>query len=338
MNKTAEALRLIRKVIRLPLGKNCHFKQTEFFQLLTEMSCLNWFAEGISNAFRGLLPQADDLFYHIKKLSVEQTQTLFDALIKQNVKKARLLNLLRKRVWVAVDITTDPFYGKPNSFTRGGKEKAGTHWGYQYATASIVQDGRRLIIAALPFTPLDSLDDVLERLLAKCCGLVRIECLLLDRGFFGSPVLRVLEREKLDYVMPGVKNKAIKRLASGLTAFPATVERELNGFPIRLVFVKDEEDVLVFCTNRACWRSKLTEYYAKRWGIETSYRVCDGLQAKTCSRSVVVRMFLTYFAIALYNALQLAKAATFEERKPIALALRLFVLANAFAKTGADPP
>jgi len=317
---------LIRKVVCLPLGRNCHYKQHEFFQLMAAMSCLNWFAEGVSNAFRGKLPQADDLFYHLRKLCVREVQASFDALMKRNLKVAKRLGLLRKPAWLAVDFTVEPYYGKPTGFSRGGEKKAGTNWGFHYLTASIVENGRRFTIAALPYGPLDAPADVLERLLNQCKALVRVECVLLDRGFFTEPVVSLLQREHLDYVIPAVRNKKITRIERELAGFPATIKTELNGTPVKLVFVKDEDDTLIFCTNRACWRSKLTEYYARRWGIETSYRVTDGLQAKTCSPNIVIRMFLTYFAIALYNALQLAKAKTPVQCKPIALSLRLLVL------------
>lgn len=348
MIELANALKLMRKHVFLPLGRNSHYKQHHFFWLLATTSCLNWFAEGVSNYFSLLFPQADDLFHHVKKMSVEQVQEMFGELTRENVKQAKRLGLLGKPVWLAVDWSGDAFYGEPNSFTRGGKEKAGTNYFYTYLAASVVVNGQRFVIAVLPFTPLDSLDELLEKLLNECRALVRIKCLLLDRGFYSSNVLRLLESKRLNYVMPVVSNSKLEKTKEGVTVFPKTVDYSLNGFPTRLVFVKDGENTLVFCTNYRCERNKLTDYYGWRWGIETGYRVTDGLQAKTCSASFVVRVFLAYFAIALYNALQLAKANAVNTRSvaagkrlPTALALVLLVLSrafNAFFEAGLDPP
>lgn len=334
----SKALSIIRQAIHLPLGRNCHYKEWQFFELLAKMSCLNAFAEGVSNAFRGTLPQADGLFYHVSKLGVTQVQESFDRLMKRNLVLAKRQGLLRKPVYVAVDFTQDPFYGKPTSFSRGGKEKAGTHWGVHYLTASVVENGQRFVIAALPFGPLDAPGDVVERLLFTCKTLVRIECVLMDRGFFTEPVVSLLQRQRFDYVMPAVRNKKIAALERGVTDFPTTVHTELNGVPIKLFFVKEGDDVLVYCTSLQCWRNKIVDYYAQRWGIETSYRVTDGLQAKTCSRVHGIRVFLAYFAIALYNALQLAKAMTPTAWAPSALSLRLLVINWSGVETGGSAP
>lgn len=338
MNEMTQALSLIRKHVKLPLGKNCHFKQNDFFWLLALMNTLNTFAEGVSNAFRTTLPQADDLFHHLKKMTATDVQTQFNAVIKENIRRARRQGLLGKPAWLAVDVTGDPYYGKPNAFTRGGEKKAGTHWFYQYLTAAVVQDGQRFVISVLPFTPLDAIEDVLAEALIECQRLVRIECLLLDKGFFTANVVRLLESKRLEYVMPAILNKRIAKLKKAASVFPVTLETELNGVPIRLVFVREGEDVLAFCTNRLCWSKKLAEYYGWRWGIETGFRVTDGVQARTCSRSVVVRLFIAYFAVAFYNGLQLAKALVSRGKTPIALALRLFVLMQVFAMAGWSPP
>lgn len=41
--------------------------------------------------------------------------------------------------------------------------------------------------------------------------------------------------------------------------------------------------------------------YAKRWGIETAYRMDESIRAKTASRSRGVRTFFFLFTIAVYN-------------------------------------
>lgn len=337
MSSLSDALNLLEKHVVLPLGKNNHYKQKQFLLLLAAISCLNWFAEGVSNSFRGVLPQADDLFHHLTKLSLEQVQAMFDELVKDNLKRAKRFGLLAKPVWLAVDFTNDMFYGEPNQFTRGCKPKNGSSYAYQYLVASIVHDNKRFVIAFLPFQPLDSQEEVLEQLLDKCKALVRIKCLLLDRGFYSSNVVRLLKRKRLKYVMPVKKTSKMKRVMQSMKSFPAFFEYSLNKEPVTLVFVKEGEETLGFCTNLPCWSSKLLEFYSWRWGIETTFRVSDLLQAKTCSTNIVVRTFLFYFALALYNVWILVNLLSVKLPRVTVLQLKMTIQRTLFALQ-APPP
>ena len=165
MEQVIPSLKRIGEHVQLPVGKNKQYNQTQTYLLLYVMSAMHWFAEGISNGFAGVLPQADSLLYRIKKLNYEQVQQDFDALIKHNVKLARRLNVLGRFVWIAIDFHDREYYGKPNSFTRGSKPKNGTSIFYCYATASIVHHNCRLVIAQLPYLPLDEPAQVVEKLL-----------------------------------------------------------------------------------------------------------------------------------------------------------------------------
>ena len=337
-NEVPKAFSLIRDYVKLPLAANAHYEQHEFRQLLAETASLNWFPEGISNEHKAELPQADTLLYHVKKITPKQVQTQFDHAVKAGIMKAKRMNLLNKPVCLAIDMNFQEFYGKPTSFTRGGKHKNGTNDFFAYATASIVEPGRRLVIAALPYTPLDSTVDILEKLLQKCSELVKIKLLLLDRGFFSSEVTRLLESKRQFYVMPAVRNEKIVELEKTVDCFPFTANYELNKQPVKLVFVKDEDDTLIFCTNLPCWRNKLTEYYAKRWGIETGYRVAGDFRLKTCSKDFSVRLFFYYFSLLFYNCWVLANALSVGVRHFITLALRVIVLKEAFSSSEESPP
>lgn len=337
MSALAEALSLLAKHIVLPLGKNNHFEQLDFTLLFALTSCENAFLEDVSNQLRGVLPQADDVFYHLKKLKLEQAQEMFDQLVKVNIKRAKSLNLLPKPVPVAFDFTNDMFYGKPNQFTRGCKPKNGSTYAYQYLVASIVQDDKRFVIAFLPFQPLDSQEELLEKLLDKCLSLVRIKHLLLDRGFYSGNVVRLLKSKKLKFVMPVKQTGKLKKIMQGMQSFPYILQYSLNKEPVTLVFVKEGKDTLGFCTNLPFVGSKLVDYYSMRWGIETTFRVGDLVQAKTCSTNLVVRTFLFYFAIALYNVWILVNVLSVGLPRVTVLQLKMAIQRALFALT-APPP
>lgn len=342
MFQATQVLKVIEEHVPLPTAKNSHFTQRQEYLLLFVMSALNWFAEGVSDFLGGSVPQADSLFYRLKKQEFDELQTEFDALIKRNVKIARRLGVLGRSVWIAIDFHDREYYGKPNSSTRGSKPKNGTSTFYSYATASIVKDGCRLVIAQLPYLPLDQKSEVVKLLLDECQSLVHVEVALFDRGFFCEKVIALLEARRLHYVMPAVRNKKVKKIELQLKSFPSTVLSEVKSQPVKLVFVQVKDGqalkILVFCTNLPCWRGKLVEYYSKRWGIETSYRCVEDFAAKTCSTNAVVRLFLFYFAVALYNAWVMANMESRQLKHLTGIALRLQVLALAFSTTNFWPP
>ena len=47
---------------------------------------------------------------------------------------------------------------------------------------------------------------------------------------------------------------------------------------------------------------RIPEEYRARWGIETSYRVQDGFEARTCSRDPTIRIVYFILSIILYNS------------------------------------
>jgi hypothetical protein len=342
MNQATSVLKLIGEHVPLTSAKNSHFSQQQAYLLLAAMSAVHWFAEGVSNFFTETLPQADSLFYRLKKQEFDAVQTGFDALIKRNIKLARRLGVLGKSVWIAVDFHDREFYGEPNRQTRGSKQKNGTNTFYAYATASIVQDGCRLVIAQLPYGPLDDKEKVVKRLLDACQKLVHIDVALFDRGFFCEKVISLLEARRLKYVMPAVRNQRVKKIELLVKRFPSTMNYVMKNQPLRLVFVQVKGklglETLVFCTNLRCWRQKLTEYYAKRWGIETGYRCVEDFSAKTCSTHAVVRLFLFYFAVALYNAWVMTNAETKQRSHVTGIFLRLQFVALALTSTNFWPP
>jgi len=137
--------------------------------------------------------------------------------------------------------------------------------------------------------------------------------------------------------MPLKKTEKVKRVMQSITSFPVIFEYTLNTEPVTIVFVKEGRDMLGFCTNLPCWKSRLVEYYSKRWGIETSFRVQDLFQAKTCSTNLVVRAFLFFFAIALYNLWILVNVLRVGFEKVTTLQLKMTIQKTLFS-VPAPPP
>ena len=114
---------------------------------------------------------------------------------------------MRRRAWeVAIDLHLDPYYGQPYRSRNEiyyGKAKQGTTKFHAYASACIVEYGRRYTLALTWVRRHESMVTVLRRLLARIREIgLKIRCLLLDRGFFSVAVMALLQQEKLPFLMP----------------------------------------------------------------------------------------------------------------------------------------
>jgi len=112
-----------------------------------------------------------------------------------------------RRAWeVAIDWHLDPYYGQPYRSRNEiyyGKAKQGTTKFHAYASACIVEYGRRYTLALTWVRRLESVTTVLRRLLARIREIgLKIRRLLLDRGFFSVAVMALLQEERLPFLMP----------------------------------------------------------------------------------------------------------------------------------------
>ena len=124
----------------------------------------------------------------------------------------------------------------------------------------------------------------------------------------------MLESKGINFIMPAVRNERIKRMLNEYAKgnIPSVYEM---GSKVYLVIARKkgsrEEDkpvdkFIAFVTNikfddpeRIV--SVIPEEYRYRWGIETSYRVEDGFEAKTTSRNFTLRVIYFMLSIILYN-------------------------------------
>jgi len=160
---------------------------------------------------------------------------------------------------------------------------------------------------------LDTKEDIVKKLLENS---PRPSVLLMDRGFFKTEMIKLLQSMGINFIMPAVRNERIKRMLNEYAKgnIPSVIEYEM-GSKVYLVIAKKkgskEEDkpddkFIAFVTNikfddpeRIV--SVIPEEYRYRWGIETSYRVEDGFEAKTTSRNFTLRVIYFMLSIILYN-------------------------------------
>lgn len=235
---------------------------------------------------------------------------------------------LRRRKWqVAIDWHLSPYYGLPYRSRNElyyGKPRQGTTKFHAYATACIVEYGRRYTLALTWVRRHESMVVVLRRLLARIRQIgLKIKHMLLDRAFFNVPVVEFLQQEKLPFLMPVVIRgrtpkkgrrptglRWIKRQPAGW--YPHTMKNRKRQATVSICVGyrrhrnrkdgKQRRQKLLF----AAWRVhgspvEIRERYRKRFGIETSYRQMRQARIYTCTRNPRLRLFFVAVALILRN-------------------------------------
>jgi len=117
---------------------------------------------------------------------------------------------MRRRKWeVAIDWHLDPYYGQPyrsRNEIYHSQSKQGTTKFHAYATACIVEYGRRYTLALKWVRRREPMIRVLTRLLTRIRTIgLKIRCLVIDRAFFNVPVMAFLQQEDLPLPEPVVQ-------------------------------------------------------------------------------------------------------------------------------------
>ena len=215
----------------------------------------------------------------------------------------RSLGALSKPLILAIDWHEEMYYGDPRAQgVVGTKPKDGSHHAYRFATVSVLVKGERLTLAAVPMLDKRVLSYVAV-LLCRITELgLRVELLLLDRGFYSADLLRWLNSFKMRYVMQiPVRNKRIRGGEDRAYTTKSPNKGEEGQATFRLVTMGEGGKLLAFATNTRIKPERIRRLFRKRWGIETSYRMVNKFLAKTTSKLYGIRLLYFYLAIMLYN-------------------------------------
>lgn len=244
---------------------------------------------------------ADRVLEKLHSISYEQIQKLITK-INKTLK-------LPKKIILAIDFTDKLFYGNKKLIdvigTKGGK------YARRFIEMSIVKPA--LFINAFPVNMLTNNKlKLLQHLIDGFKVLYKkaeIELLLLDRGFFTKAVAKYLVENKIKFIMPAIKNKAILPLAEQFRRgwLPKRIEYEFGKTKICLVFIKIENEILVYATNTRYNPLKTHMLYKKRWQIETNFREQNNFEFKTKTLDFNARYFAFILAGLLFNLWQLTR-------------------------------
>ncbi len=228
----------------------------------------------------------------------------------------------KRSYYIAMDLTLIPYHGEcyaeEKEIVRSEAKSGTTHF-HGYATVSIVHDQQRYVLALRFVEKGESMETIVSWLLNRLKSMgISIRCAYFDKGFCSVPVLKVLQRRKLRFVLPiPVRGKSggvrtLFHFASRKTSY--TFHSPQHGvLEVAAVVVKKYSKGR-YKRKGARWFAYAVgrlpkslephlvfEMYRQRFGIEASYRQMNQVRARTASRNPVLRLLLVGLAFVIFN-------------------------------------
>jgi len=146
---------------------------------------------------------------------------------------------------------------------------------------------------------------------------VKIQSLVLDRGFYCVPVIRWLKALEIPFIMPAVirgKTGGTRQFCQGRTSYwtPYRLEsQQYGGVDCQLAIVcryrkgvrgKHGIEYLLYVVYRVkVPLEAVRTRYRQRFGIETSYRIKNYARIRTTTKNPVLRLLFVALAFILVN-------------------------------------
>ena len=260
------------------------------------MACCNGAAlEGTTNNIRWLRgkehhPQGEIVLTHLKKKSPSEINRECEAINDAFLDKVKAMGAFREPLDAAIDWTDKLYYGvKGDTIIISRKPKDGTDKAFRIANIDVKAKGNTHTLAMIPvvqipdpngpfqYTQAD-MDRVVKSLVEKAEKWITINTLLLDRGFFNTKVISILNERGTDWLMPVVKNGKISDIAdimwsTGKHAFRYIMEgKNEQRVAFNAFLIKREEE------TRSGKKRKGKPYYI----FATSIGLC---REQTCNQA-----------------------------------------------------
>ena len=222
------------------------------------------------------------------------------------------------------------YYGDPGAEgVVGTQPKRGSHWAYRFGSISVLLDGERLTLAAVPVLREPRLEHVrtlIERVFALG---IKPKLVVLDGAYNSVDVMNYLNSIGARYIIRiASPMEGIKPGDDFVYRTRGHRKREDEQATFRMVAINGRDRsgkvrLFVFATNTDLKARMIRRLFRKRWGIETSYRMMNKFLAKTTSKLYTVRRLYFYLAVLLYN---LWIMLNYREGRIVADSLKLYTI------------
>lgn len=306
------------QTLPLDLGDNASIDTEKLWSILVG-ACANDSSVSQMCKSSSQAPHENTVLYHLRT-------NLDQALIEQegNHLLRRLTHdVLAETIEAVIDLHLRPYYGD-EAATDGlyhSQARAGTTAFHAYATLYARVRNKRFTLAVRRVVDGDTPSDLLAEFLGILDGLeAEVRAVYLDREFYDSKCLTLLQAHNLAYVLPIVRwGTTIKseldrgwsrvidhQLSATVDGHSWTVE-----FPVYIdaTYQQGKYDEHGVARHGYAVDAPFIEtprqaryHYGKRFGIEASYRLSEQSIATTSTRDPVIRLLFVVVSLALQNA------------------------------------
>ena len=302
----------------IELGANAEITAEDLWEILVGATANGSSISELCNRSEDA-PSANDVLYHLRtKFDLEAMRRVGNTLVQ-----AEITEVLPDNVEVVVDFHLRPYYGDEEE-TDGlyhSEAKAGTTAFHAYATLYARVRTKRYTLAVRRVTD----GDTASQVLAEFFGLLdrlsfSVKAVFLDREFYNSGCLALLQAHNYAYVMPVVAwgNTIQSALDQGWSrqiehslSVSAAVHEWTVEFPVYIdcTYQQGRYDEHGVARHGYAADASFIEtprqaryHYDKRFGIEASYRLSEQSMISTTTRNPVVRLLFVVISLLLQNA------------------------------------
>ena len=294
-------LEVLKQYVKINVSKNkVNTRYSTAVLLLVLLNCA-WACKtvhAIANA-----PNEDTVFYRLKPRLLDIDKYLWDSSLEMLRKKKHTWK--RRKVFLSVDETHEGYSGKFRKvidWIFGYTQKRGETGSFRFLVFSLVSFNQRLVVRAVPVKIGQNINPIIRETAEKLRDEISYKCVLLDRGFYKSELVKMLQETDIPFIIRAKIPPKIKKYYD----FKKVVEGEFydfQGVSIHLVRMRDAKSRKYgFLTNlpEKSWQ-KIPLWYKQRWDIENVFLACDGIHLKTNSKKIELRFFCVVFSLIIYN-------------------------------------
>jgi hypothetical protein len=308
----------LTEAVPLDLGANASLAPEDLWEVLVG-ACVDGTSVSTLCASSEAAPHANTVLHHLRtKLDLDALGKLANSLLQTEA-----LDVLPDRAEFVVDLHLRPYYGD-EADTDGlyySQARAGTTAFHAYATLYARVRNKRFTLAIRRVTDGDTPSQVLAAFLGLLDSLdVEVIAVYLDREFYDSKCLTLLQAHNVAYVMPVVKwGRSIKQELS--QGWSRTIRHSLTArvdgaewtveFPVYIdaTYQRGKYDEHGVARHGYAADAPFVEtprqaryHYAKRFGIEASYRLGEQATASTTTQDPAMRLLFVVVSLVIQNS------------------------------------
>ena len=261
-------------------------------------------------------PSETTIWHHLNKLNINRMMKVNNLLLSEPIMDC--IDKEKPHIFI-IDDTDDSYYGEVTALNEeyvvGGKTKKSTNQFYRYITLYIVIGQKKFTLAVLPVkkdkTNVEYVQEFIE-IIGKME--LKIEVLLIDRGFYSTELFLSLQKFQTPFIIPIKRHgKEMKKLLNCRCSHYATYTMDGKAGSVDLSiaiaakYIKGKYgkgcvETLGFIVSGVDWKpNKVARVYKRQFSIEASYRMKNIVKPRTSTKRPSIRYLITLISMLLKN-------------------------------------